>query len=166
MLSNRELYGCRMSLITTKTKHLCPEIHAIAKMAKNRQKAGDSNWMSKVAPWRVAILAKMTNLDVENGEKSPEGWRFKLDGKSGPLKRGALPILAKMTNLAKNGKKSPGPLASGDFREIGDFGENGKILQKLQIWRKQRKIARGLAISRMWQIFKLEAKSGPFKFDN
>ena len=118
----------RMSLITTKTKHLCPEIHAIAKMAKNRQKAGDSNWMSKVAPWRVAILAKMTNLDVENGEKSPEGWRFKLDGKSGPLKRGALTILAKKTNLAKNGKKSPGPLASGDFREIGDFGENGKIL--------------------------------------
>ena len=97
-------------------------------MAKNRQKAGDSNWMSKVAPWRVAILANMTNLDVENGEKSPEGWRFKLDGKSGPLKRGALAILAKKTNLAKNGKKSPGPLASGDFREIGDFGENGKIL--------------------------------------
>ena len=61
-------------------------------------------------------------------EKSPEGWRFKLDGKSGPLKRGALAILAKKTNLAKNGKKPPGPLASGDFREIGDFGENGKIL--------------------------------------
>ena len=75
-------------------------------------------------------------------------------------------ILAKMTNLAKNGKKSPGPLASGDFGEIGDFGENGKIWQKFQTWRKQRKIARELAISRMWQIFKLEAKSGPFKFDN
>ena len=29
---------------------------------KKRQKAGDSNWMPKVAPWRVAILAKMSNL--------------------------------------------------------------------------------------------------------
>ena len=55
---------------------------------ENRQKAGGSNWMPKVAPWRVAILvkltilAKMANLHGENGEKSPEGWRFKLDGKS------------------------------------------------------------------------------------
>ena len=24
---------------------------------ENRQRAGDSNWMPKVAPWRVAILA-------------------------------------------------------------------------------------------------------------
>ena len=66
-------------------------MHAMAKTAKIRQKAGDSNWMSKVAPWRVVILAKLAiwgkvaNLD---GEKSPEGWRFKLDGKSGPLKSG------------------------------------------------------------------------------
>ena len=64
----------------------------------------------------------------ENGEKWPGGWRFKLDGKSGPLKSGALAILAKTTNLAKNGEKSPDP-----FGEIGDFGENGKIWQKLQI---------------------------------
>ena len=34
-------------------------MHAMAKMAKNRQTAGDLNWMPKVAPWRVAILAKI-----------------------------------------------------------------------------------------------------------
>ena len=30
--------------------HLCPEMHAMAKMAKNRQRTGDSNWIPKVAP--------------------------------------------------------------------------------------------------------------------
>ena len=56
---------------------------------------GDLNWMPKVAPWRLAILAKMA-------------------------------ILAKLAILAK--------------------------------------IARGLAIC--GKIFKLDAKSGPFKVDN
>ena len=37
------------------------------------------------------------------------------------------------------------------------------VLAKLAILAK---IARGLAISRMWQIFKLDAKSGPLKLDN
>ena len=123
-----------MFLNKTKTKHLCPEIHAIAKMAKNRQEAGDSNWMPKVAPWRVAILAKMSNLDGENSEKSPEGWRFKLDGKSGPLKSGALAILAKTANLAKNGEKSPDPFwRNWRFRrkwqnlaKIANFGANSE----------------------------------------
>jgi len=38
------------------------------KMAKEHQRAGNSNWMQKVAPWRVAkkekmaILAKVKNL--------------------------------------------------------------------------------------------------------
>ena len=31
-------------------------------MVKNRQKASDSNWMPKVAHWRVAILAKTAIL--------------------------------------------------------------------------------------------------------
>ena len=57
--------------------------------------AGDLNWMPKVAPWRLTILAKMA-------------------------------ILAKLAILAK--------------------------------------IARGLAIC--GKIFKLDAKSGPFKVDN
>ena len=43
-----------------------------------------------------------------------------------------------------NGDKHPDPL------ETGDFGE----------------IAGGLAISKMWQICKLDAKSDPFKLDN
>ena len=34
-------------------------MHAMAKMAENRQTAGDLNWMPKVAPWRVTILAKI-----------------------------------------------------------------------------------------------------------
>ena len=34
-------------------------MHAMAKMAENRQTAGDLNWMPKVAPWRVPILAKI-----------------------------------------------------------------------------------------------------------
>ena len=45
----------------------------------------------------------------ENGEKSPEGWRFKLDAKSGPLE-------------------------SGDFGGNGDFGKNSKFG-----WRKWQK---------------------------
>ena len=39
--------------------HLSPEMHAMAKMAKNRQPLAILNWMPKVAPWRLAILAKM-----------------------------------------------------------------------------------------------------------
>ena len=38
----------------------------------------------------------------KNVEKSPEGWRFKLNAESGPLE-------------------------SGHFGEIGDFGQNGKF---------------------------------------
>ena len=54
---------------------------------ENRQRAGDSNWMPKVAPLEsgdfgeIGDLAKMANLDGE-------GWRLKLDGKSVPLKSG------------------------------------------------------------------------------
>ena len=50
----------------------------------------------------LAILAKMANLDGENGEKLPEGWQFKLDAKRSPLERG---------DFGENG-------------EIGDFCEN------------------------------------------
>ena len=58
---------------------------------EKRQRAVDSNWMPKVVPWRVAILAKLAKLAILakmanlDGEKSPEGWRLKLDGKSVPL---------------------------------------------------------------------------------
>ena len=45
-------------------------MHAMAKMAKNRQRAGDLNWIPKVAPWRLAILAKLAMAD-NDGEKHP-----------------------------------------------------------------------------------------------
>ena len=51
--------------------HLLPEMHTMAKMAKSRQKASDSNWMPKVATWRVAILAKMA-IFGKIGEISPK----------------------------------------------------------------------------------------------
>lgn len=55
-----------------------------------------------------------------------------------------------------NGKKYINKLdpKRGPF-ESGTFVKNGKLAQMV-------KIARGLAISRIWQIFKLNAKSGPF----
>ena len=40
------------------------------------------------------------------------------------------------------------------------FWRKWQIWQKWRIWHNWRKIARGLAISRMWQIFKRDAKSG------
>ena len=39
------------------------------------------------------------------------------------------------------------------------FWRKWQIWQKWRIWHNWRKIARGLAISRMWQIFKRDAKS-------
>ena len=42
--------------------------------------AGDLNWMPKVAPWRLAILAKITRGLAICGKI------FKLDAKSGPFK--------------------------------------------------------------------------------
>jgi len=39
-------------------------MHAIKKMAKDRRRAGNSNWTPKVAPWGVAILAKMAKLAI------------------------------------------------------------------------------------------------------
>ena len=54
-----------------------------------------------------------------------------------------------------NGEKWP---ASGDLNWMPKVGP----------WRLAilAKIARGLVISRMWQIFRLDAKSGPFKLGN
>ena len=45
-------------------------MHAMAKMAENRQRTGDLNWMPKVVPWRLAILAKLASAG-DNGEKHP-----------------------------------------------------------------------------------------------
>ena len=48
----------------------------------------------------LVILAKMANLDGVNGEKSPEGWQFKLDAKEVPWRVTILAIMAKMAKLA------------------------------------------------------------------
>ena len=54
---------CKLILLlfhTSAVFHLCPEMHV---MAKSHQRAGNSNWMPKVAPWRVMFLAKKANLE-------------------------------------------------------------------------------------------------------
>ena len=48
--------------------------------------AGDLNWMPKVAPWRLAILAKMAILAKIARGLAICGKIFKLDAKSGPFK--------------------------------------------------------------------------------
>ena len=48
--------------------------------------AGDLNWMPKVAPWRLAILAKMAILAKIATGLAICGKIFKLDAKSGPFK--------------------------------------------------------------------------------
>ena len=64
-------------------------------------------------------------------------------------------------NACENGEKLP---ASGDLNWMPIVAPwRLTISAKLAFLAK---ISRGLAISRMWQIFKLDAKSGPFKLDN
>ena len=137
--------------------HLCPEMNAMAKMAKNRQKADDSNWMPKVAPCRVyskrfrlvsgqllapflsraltlipryLLLNRTETLATQarplgeqrfwwkrqfwrnwrfwqKWQKSPKGWRFKLDCRSGPLKSGELGENGKICKFGTNSEKSP-----------------------------------------------------------
>ena len=87
-------------------------------------------------------------------------WRFELDAKRGPLETGDFGEIGgfgkNRQRAGDNGDKRPDPLETGNFAKMA-------ILAKLAILAK---ITRGSAISRMWQIFKLDAKSGPFKLDN
>ena len=80
---------------------------------KKSPAAGDLNWMPKVAPWKLVILAKMAILakiarGLHNSDKRPS-----------PLETG---------NFGANG----------DCSEIGNFGKNR---QKCMQWRKWQKIA-------------------------
>ena len=121
--------------------------------------AGDLNWMPKVAPWKLAILAKMTILAkiarglVIMAINVPDPWRLAILAKMAIVAK--LAILAKIARNAcngENGKKLP---ASGDLN----------WMPKVAPWRLAilAKITRGLAIC--GKIFKLDAK-GPFKVDN
>ena len=105
-----------------------------------------------------------------NWRKIASRWRFELDAKSGPLEAGDFGENGDFGDFGKNrhackgengetGEKSP---ASGDLnwmRKVAPW--RLAILAKMAILAK---IARGLAIC--GKIFKLDAKSGPFKVDN
>ena len=121
--------------------------------------AGDLNWMPKVAPWRLAILAKMAILvklailakspcmQWRNWRKITSLWRFELDAKSGPLEAGdfgEIGDFGKNRQRAGNSSdKCPRPLETGNFGEngdcskIGNFGKNrqraGDMWQNIQI---------------------------------
>ena len=105
-----------------------------------------------------------------NWRKIASCWRFELDAKSGPLEAGDF---GENGDFGKNrhacngetGEKSP---ASGDLNWMPKVAPwRLAILVKMAILAKLAilaKIARGLAIC--GKIFKLDAKSGPFKVDN
>ena len=44
--------------------HLCPEMHTMAKMAKNRQRTGDSHWTPKVAPSNLITKEGPSNREA------------------------------------------------------------------------------------------------------
>ena len=119
--------------------------------------SGDLNWMPKVAPWRLAIWAKM---DAKSGPL--EAGDF---GKNGDF--GEIGDFGKNCHTChgENGEKSP---ASGYLNWMPKVAPwRLAILAKMAILAKLAilaKIARGLAIC--GKIFKLDAKSGPLKVDN
>ena len=97
-------------------------------------------------------------------------WRFELDAKSGPLEAGDFGEIGDFGKNChacngENGEKSP---ASGNLNWMPKVAPwRLAILAKMAILAKLAilaKIARGLAIC--GKIFKLDAKSGPFKVDN
>ena len=105
-----------------------------------------------------------------NWRKIASRWRFELDAKSGPLEAGDFGEIGDFGKMChalngENGKKSP---ASGDLNWMPKVAPwRLAILAKMAILVKLAilaKIARGLAIC--GKIFKLDAKSGPFKVDN
>ena len=122
--SQRELTASEVtpqsSQIGISLLHLCPEMHAMAKMAKlvkNRQLLaiwiGCQKW--PLGGWRFwrnwRFWQKSPCMQWRNWRKITSLWRFELDAKSGPLE-------------------------AGDFGEIGDFGKNrqraGDMWQNIQ----------------------------------
>ena len=101
-------------------------MHAMAKMAKNRQ------------PLAIWIGCQKWPLG---------GWRFGENGDFGKNRQRA----------GDNGDKRPAPSETGDFGENGNYGEIGDFSQKSP---------EGWRYPECGIIFKLDAKSGPFKVDN
>ena len=97
--------------------------------------SGDLNWMPKMAPWRLAILAKMAIL-AEIGDFGKNRQR-----------------------AGDNNDKRPRSLETGNFGENGDcseIGNFGKNRQKCMQWRKWQTSAS------LWR-FTLDAKSDPLE---
>ena len=136
--------------------------------------SGDLNWMPKVVPWRLAILAKMVILaklaKIARGLaiiaiNVPDPWRLAILTKMAIVVK--LAILAKTARNAcngKNGKKLP---ASGDLHWMPKVAPwRLLILAKMAILAKLAilaKIARGLAISRMWQNIQIGRQKWPLQ---
>ena len=122
--------------------------------------SGDLNWMAKGAPWTLAILAKIARGLAIITINVPDPWRLAILAKMAIVAK--LAILAKLARNAcngENGKKLP---ASGDLNWMPKVAPwRLAILAKMAILAK---IARGLTVC--GKIFKLDAKSGPFKVDN
>ena len=118
------------------------------------------NWTPKVVPWKLAILAKIASGPVKIAINVPDPWRVAVLAKMAIVTK--LAIEAKIARNAcngENGKKLP---AAGDLNWMPKVSPwRLAILVILAILAK---IARGLAIC--GKIFKLDAKSGPFKVDN
>ena len=72
---------------------------------------GDLNWMPKVAPWKLAILAKIARGPVKIAINVPDPWRVAILAKMAIVAK--LAILAKIARNACNGEngKNCQPLA-------------------------------------------------------
>ena len=133
--------------------------------------SGDLNWMPKGAPWRLAILVKMAILaklailaKIARGLaivaiNIPDPWRLAILAKMAIVAK--LAILAKITRNAcngENGKKLP---ASGDLNWMPKVAP-----WRLAILAKMAILVKLAILAICGKIFKLDAKSGPFKVDN
>ena len=119
-----------------------------------------------MAPWKLAILAKIARGLVIIAINVPDPWRLAISAKMAIVAK--LAILAKIARNACNGENGKKLSASGDLNWMPKVAPwrlailaTMAILAKLAILAK---IARGLAIC--GKIFKLDAKSGPFKVVN
>ena len=123
--------------------HLCPEMHAMAKMAKlakNRQPLaiwiGCQKW--PLEGWRFwqkwrfwqfwQKLPCMQWRKWRNWRKITSLWRFDLDAKSGPLEAGEIGDFGKNHQRAGDSSdKCPRPLETGNFGENGDCSKTGNF---------------------------------------
>ena len=90
----------------------------------NMARAGDSNWMPNVAPWRAGILAILAKMAIWMAKISKKRQRADNSNRMRKAAPWRAAIFAKMVNLYKRRIWNTLPL------ESGDFDENGNICQK------------------------------------